>query len=325
MEYLRNEVKIATCDIEVNGGAQFRRLMIETEVFLRFSEIAVEIKKVDVIQARGVSTGSLTWRDVVVKLLGNEAHLSLQRRLRYVAERIKWFFERQKEPVLEFMDGLDGTPIANLYSPLYTKHGKLIKENNMIRNLVFQTYDGACARQLQQFVDLFDNMLTSAFANPWIFLRSSTAEGHDSEDLQDAFLPSFDDTRERIPKELGARASTEPMLSKWLVDIPNDPHEVDEAVDKVQMLVLKTYGFMRSHVCDQVELFAESFFKLPMLRRLEESMATLEPSDDDSTNYQLHRDSLDKKTQAARDSIVEISSCIDRLQGFKVKSDTKRM
>jgi len=256
--------------------------------------------------------------------LGNEAHLSLQRRLRYVGERIKWFFERQKEPVLEFMDGLDGTPSANLYSPLYTKHGKLMKENKMIQHLVFQTYDGACARQLQMFNDLFDNMLTSAFANPWMFLRSSTAEEHDREDLQDAVLPSFDDTRERIPKELGVRASTEPMLSKWLVDIPNDPHEVDEAVDKVQMLVLKTYGFIRSHVCDQVELFSESFFKLPMLRRLEESMATLDLTDDDSADYQSHRDSLSKKTQAVQDSIVEISNCIDRLQGFKLKNEAQK-
>jgi len=227
--------------------------------------------------------------------------------------------------VLEFMDGLDGTPSATLYSPLYTKHGKLIKENKMIQHLVFQTYDGACAHQLQHFVDLFDDMLSSAFANPWIFLRNSTAEGHESIDLHDAVLPSFDDTRERIPKEFGARANTEPMLSKWLVDIPNDLHEVDEAIDKIQMLVLKTYGFIRSHVCDQVELFAESFFKLPMLRRLEECMATLELSDDDSTNYQLHRDSLAKNTQAAQDSIVEISSCIDRLQGFKLKSETQSM
>jgi GTP-binding protein EngB required for normal cell division len=81
INYLRNEIQVATFDVEVNGGAQFRRLMSEVEIFLRFSEIAVEVKKRDVIQARGVSMSSLTWRDVVVKLLSNEAHLPLQRRL----------------------------------------------------------------------------------------------------------------------------------------------------------------------------------------------------------------------------------------------------
>ena len=76
------------------------RTKAEVEIFLRFSEIAVETKKRDVIQAgmeiraeqavafaaftslcaqaRGVSMSSLTWRDVVVKLLSNEAHLPLQ-------------------------------------------------------------------------------------------------------------------------------------------------------------------------------------------------------------------------------------------------------
>merc|ERR1719510_2254000 len=174
VDYLRNEIQIATFDVEVNGGAQFRRLMGEVEIFLRFSEIAVETKKRDVIQARGVSMSSLTWRDVVVKLLSNEAHLPLQRRVQYVGERIRWFFERQKEAVLTFMDKLEGTPNANLYSPLYPKHAKLIKQNEMIKHLVFQTYNKACARQLKQFVELFDNMLTSTFSNPWVFFKIPT-------------------------------------------------------------------------------------------------------------------------------------------------------
>merc|ERR1740123_1216437 len=174
VDYLRNEIQIATFDVEINGGAQFRRLMGEVEIFLRFSEIAVETKKRDVIQARGVSMSSLTWRDVVVKLLSNEAHLPLQRRLTYVGERIKWFFEKQKEATLQFMDKLEGTPNANLYSPLYPKHAKLIKQNEMIEHNVYTTYDAACARQLSQFVDLFDNMLTSTFSNPWVFLKGAT-------------------------------------------------------------------------------------------------------------------------------------------------------
>jgi len=285
VDYLRNEIQIATFDVEVNGGAQFRRLMGEVEIFLRFSEIAVETKKRDVIQARGVSMSSLTWRDVVVKLLSNEAHLPLQRRVQYVGERIRWFFERQKEAVLQFMDKLEGTPNANLYSPLYPKHAKLIKQNEMIKHNVYTTYDAACARQLKQFVDLFDNMLTSTFSNPWVFLKGATTAGSESDDLQDAVLPSFDDTKDRIPTEIEGRSGTEATLSRWLADIPTDSKHIDEAVDKVQMLVLKTYGFIRSQVCDQVELFSESFFKLPMLRRLEEDMAAMELSEEDATNY----------------------------------------
>ena len=51
---------------------------------------------------------------------------------------------------------------------------KLIKQNEMIKHLVFSTYDQAliikrygvslseaCQRQLNQFIELFDNMLTS--------------------------------------------------------------------------------------------------------------------------------------------------------------------
>lgn len=323
IEYLRNEIQIATFDVEVNGGAQFRRLMNEVEIFLRFSEIAVETKKRDVIQARGVSMSSLTWRDVVVKLLSNEAHLPLQRRVQYVGERIKWFFERQKEAVLEFMDKLEGTPNANLYSPLYPKHAKLLKQNEMIKHLVYQTYDKACLRQLTQFVDLFDNMLTSTFSNPWVFLKGATTGTTESDDLTDAVLPSFDDTKDRIPLEIQSRSGTEATLSKWLTDIPTDSKHIDDAVDKVQMLVLKTYSFIRSQVCDQVELFSESFFKLPMMRRLEEDMAMMELSEEDTANYQSRRDRLSGEIGKAQDALVEINWCIDRLQGFKLKCEAR--
>ena len=52
-------MQIGAFDVEVNGGAQFRRLMMEVEIFLRFSEIAVEIKKRDVIQVPKASKSGL--------------------------------------------------------------------------------------------------------------------------------------------------------------------------------------------------------------------------------------------------------------------------
>eukprot|EP00927_Polykrikos_kofoidii_P084558 TRINITY_DN8942_c0_g1_i7.p1 TRINITY_DN8942_c0_g1~~TRINITY_DN8942_c0_g1_i7.p1 ORF type:complete len:745 (-),score=142.70 TRINITY_DN8942_c0_g1_i7:61-2295(-) len=325
INYLRQEVQIATFDVEVNGGAQFRRLMSEVEIFLRFSEISAETKKRDVIQARGVSINSLTWRDVVVKLLSKEAHLPLQRRIAYVGERIRWFFEHQKEAVLEFMDCLENHPSANLHSPLYPKHAKLIKQNEIIKHLVFTAYDAACARQLKQFLELFENMLTSTFANPWVFLKGSTHGVTDGDTLEDAVLPSFEDTKDRIPKEINNRAGIDTTLSGWLQDIPTESHHIEEAVDKVQMLVLKTYGFIRSQVCDQVELFAESFFKLPMLRRLEEDMALMELSESDKRKYQERRERLSAQIDAAQTNITEVGDCVARLQGFKLKQEAKAM
>jgi GTPase SAR1 family protein len=321
--YLRDEMRIPTFDVELNGGAQFRRMLIEVEIFLRFSEMSVETTKRDVIQARGVSMGSLTWRDVVVKLLSNGAHLPLQRRIGYVGERIKWFFEQQKEAVLEFMAGLEHTPSGKLYSPLYAKHARLIKQNATIKHLVFQTYDNACARQLKHFTELFDNMLTSTFSNPWVFLKGATTNSDQSKILEDAVLPSFDDTKERLPKEIQSRSSIDQQLSRWLQEIPTESNQIDEAVDRVQMLVLKTYGFIRSQVCDQVELFSESFFKLPMLRRLEQDMAITELNETDTKNYHEQRERLTAKMNRACTGLDEISDCIARLQSFKIKSESR--
>lgn len=322
IEYLRSEIKVPAFDVEVNGGAQFRRLMFEVEVFLRFSEISVETKKKDVIQARGVSMSSLTWRDVVVKLLSNEAHIPMQKRVQYVGERIRWFFEQQKEVIIDFMDSLRGSADQQMYSTLYGKNVKLIHENEMIKQLVFETFDKAVARQLQQFVDLFDNTLASTFSNPWVFLkRASTAL--DSEPLEDICLPSFDDTKSRIPGEIESRGGIETVLSRWLADIPTESHQIDEAVDKVQMLVLKTFSFIRAQLSDQVELFAESFFKLPMMRRLEEDMSQIELSESDRETYQARRDYLQSDQGRLKENIQGLNECVAKLQAFAMRTQSR--
>lgn len=319
LDYLRNDIKAPAYDTEINGGAQFRRLMFEVEVFLRFSEICTETKKRDVIQARGVSMMSLTWRDVVVKLLSNEAHLPLQRRVQYVGERIKWFFEVQKEPILHFMSSLKDSPDQQMYSALFDKHHKLIAENEMIKSLVFATYDDAVDRQLKQFVELFSNMLASTFSNPWVFLkRTSMALSEGS--LDDVCLPSFEDTKGRIPDEITERSGIESTLTKWLGEIPTEPKQIDDAVDNVQRLVLKTYAFIRSQICDQVELFAESFFKLPMLRRLEEDMSKIELSEVDKQSYAARRTILEQQYSQSTTELDEVSACIDKLQAFSLKA-----
>lgn len=253
-----------------------------------------------------------------MKLVSNEAHLPLQRRLQYVGERIRWFFECQKESSLDFMSGLEDSPCSSMYSSLLWKNVKLINQNVMIKNLIFNCYDQTCARQLKLFMELFDNLLLSTFANPWILVKGASTETFGERESR-ATKPSIDDTKERIPKELESRSSFENSLSKWLVEIPTQPSQIDDAVDKVQMLVLKTYGFVRSKVCDQVELFTESFFKIPMLRRLEEDMNGINLSRSDEAIYVARRKQLEADISTARHKVKEIDDCIARLQGFSLK------
>merc|ERR1719161_985293 len=290
--------------------------MTEVEVFLRLSEIDVEISKRHFLSARGASTSP---RDIVVKLLQSVAQLPLQRRVQYVGERIKWFFNIQKAAVLDFMDHLEGTPKANCYSPLYPKHAKLLKTNDMVKNLVFESYDRACDRQLKQFIEFFENMMTSAFSNPWNFVRNANmADAQADATIKEEPLVTeeFGHTKKRIPEMIQSRSAIDATLTKGLAEIPSDLHQIDEAVDKVQVLILKIYSCIRSNVCDQVELLGESFFKLPMMRRLVEDMSQIELSEQDQSKYQQQRARLANEVQVCQSSLVEINTCMQRLQGF---------
>jgi GTP-binding protein EngB required for normal cell division len=317
LRYLREHIKVPAYDVSINGGAQFRRLMFEVECFLRFSEINVETKKRDVLQGLGVSLSSITWREVVVKLLNHDAHLPLQKRVRYVGERIKWFFMQQKDPIVQFMVSLEGSPDEKLYSVLYNRNAKMLQHNKTIRKLVFDTYDAVCQRQLLQFESLFESTLHATFANPWVFPKSSASDiSFDDLEGEEVQLPTLDDTKDRILKELQSRTGIERTVTKWIYDIPIETHRLDDAVDQVQLLVLKVYSHIRSQICDQVELFAESFFKMPLMRRLEEDMMKIELSEVDLKGYRDRRTTLERDREANTYGLKEVRECSQRLNTF---------
>merc|ERR1712084_81780 len=130
-------------------------------------------------------------------------------------------------------------------------------------------------------------------------------------------------TKLRIPEELEGRSSMEKTVTKWLYSIPTEPHLIDDSVDQVQLLVLKVYGHIRSQVCDQVELFAESFFKLPLMRRLEEDMINMQLSDVDAEGYKVRRSALLKQQNANEHGYKEIQDCLRILQSFVIKSQSQ--
>jgi hypothetical protein len=285
--------------------------------------VASDTKKKDVVQARGVAMTSLTWRDVVVKLLSAEAHLPLQQRVQYVGERLTWFFEYQKPYILDWMLSLEDSPSRATMDQLLIKHSKLIANNSMMQMLIYEAYDRAARRQLSVFIELFQNMLTSTFANPWSFLKGGTGASDGEAEDPDRKMRMAKDPEHRIPEEMQSRSSIEATLNLHLQGIPTESHQLDDAVDKVQVLVMKIYSMIRSQVCDQVELFAESFFKCPMLRQLDEDMAYIQLSDDNKRQYELRRERLQKDLTKGDVDLKEVKHCIDALDDFRIKCEVK--
>merc|ERR1712113_619014 len=136
----------------------------------------------------------------------------------------------------------------------------------------------------------------------------------------EALLPSLDDTKARIPEELERRSGMEAQVRRWLGEIPMEPHKIDDAVDQIQLLVLKVYSHIRSQICDQVELFCESFFKLPLLRRLEEDMNKIELSTVDMEGYKARREKLQKESTANTYGHKEVTECLRILSNFQLKN-----
>jgi len=225
----------------------------------------------------------------------------------------------QKEAIVQFMLNLKGSPDEKLYSVLYSKHAKLIEENQTVRKLVFDVYDNVTQRQLNQFITLFKSTLHATFSNPWVFLKKTSAKLDDDESGDMPLLPTLEDTKARIPKEINNRTGIERTVTKWIYDIPTQPHLIDEAVDEVQLLVLKVYSHIRSQICDQVELFAESFFKLPLIRRLEEDMSKIELSDVDKEGYRVRREKLEGESTANAHGLKEVQECLTILSSFAMK------
>ena len=76
-------------------------------------------------------------------------------------------------------------------------------------------------------------------------------------------------------------------------------------------------------MADQIELFAESFFKLPMMRRLEEDMASIELTDVDKEGHMARLEVLEGEFNKIDKSLVAVGECIDKLQNFALKAQSK--
>jgi len=315
--YLDEVVKVPGMNVQLNGGAQFRRLMYEVEVFTRFAGLETKYSKEDIIRLQGAGIHSGTWEDRIVKLLMQTAPEQMVCKAKYVAERLRWFFVEQKEATVEFMLGIAGSPEEHLYSNLLTKQAQVIQRNDTMKSCIFKTFDAACAKNKDKFLVMWRDYMDSMFQSPMKLLKSSSMP-KEVGTLEDMLLPTFETTKQRIEDEVHCRVKQQSRLRDKIKAIPEDDFSLDTSFTMVQAIIEETFSFIRCQVADQMQLYSESFFLLPMLRRLEGEMAALELHEDDQKRYRVRKSALKQEEAVSASLVSDLEWCVAAVQTFKV-------
>jgi len=314
--YLRDDVKVPGMDTELNGGAQFKRLMYEVEVFARFAGLGQKFTPTDVIQARGSGMSQPSWYGVINTLMMKNAPTKMQEKTKYVGERLKWFFTHQKDATVEFMLGIIGSPEEHLFSKLINEHAKVLMRNDTMKACVYTAFDAACESHRVEFMQMWVDYMNSMFQAPLTLLKSTTmpALGDDYEES----APTFENTKERIIQERSGRGKMQKELQDEIKTIPEDDSRANESVQMVQKIIEKTFRAIRCVVADQMQLYSESFFLMPMLRRLEGVMANIELEEDDAARYRMRKTMLVEEEKKFTGLQADLKHCTDQIQKFKV-------
>jgi len=322
ISYLRDTARVPGMDIQLNGGAQFRRVMYEVEIFTRFAGLGQKFRPVDVIQARGSGMRSTNWQDVVVTLMLQSAPLKMITKTRYVGERMRWFFAEQKQAVVEFMLGLKGSPEEHLYSRLLNQQASVIQRNETMKKCIFTAFDEACEGHKVKFMQMWRDYMDSMFQSPLVLLKSATmphaGDGHDGDSYESEMAPTFESTKSRIDQETMGRTKLQSKLKDDIKKIPDEDHRADESVAMVQDIIEEVFGCIRCLVADQMQLYSESFFLLPMLRRLEGAMSNMDLIEEDKQRYRARKCVLDEEQKKTESLLKDLNWCVDAVQKFKI-------
>merc|ERR1711948_180783 len=98
----------------------------------------------------------------------------------------------------------------------------------------------------------------------------------------------------------------------------DDDVNAGNSVKMVQGIIEQTFGVIRCAVADQMQLYSESFFLLPMLRRLEGAMASMELEEEDKMRYKARSVVLVDELKKLDGILTDLTWCIDSVQKFKV-------
>ncbi|CAD7949599.1 unnamed protein product [Amoebophrya sp. A25] len=318
IDYLGGTGRCPGFSSEINGGAQFLRLLYEIEVYFRFLDIQHNVTEREIIQSRGVGTTEVAWIDSIVKLIRLHGPTKTRRAVDYVSERLKWFFTTQKESILQFMLEVRGTCDSHLYSRLLYEKALLMKENQTIKKLIFDRFDSVVERHQQVFHSLVNRTIDSMLQKPSALLKGSSMPSISrNEELDTLLLPTKSDTIQRIHREFSDRGKLDMYLKRLIASIPDNNLAGSDVVEKVTGILVTTFAFVRSFIADELELFAVSFYQLPMLRRLEADMHEIVLDEDSRAEAETRKAALEGEIRAIDAKIGVVQHCIKNIKTFR--------
>eukprot|EP01067_Filipodium_phascolosomae_P001386 Filipodium_phascolosomae@DN1929_c0_g1_i1.p1 len=329
--WLSQEDVIADVEVPLNGGAQYRRMMKECVVATLFATLD-RADRGDVIQARGERRLSLSWDEVVVKML-SAGQEPIELRILYAAARIRHFYASQKDVIRDYMRSFaeaherrPGPSMAATHqhgSGLVSGAFRLMEKNHIVRGLVLGAFDQAAERQMEIFSTTLIQLSKSLLANPWLYLQSSTAsvwDGGSDDPTNDWWTAPHRDMqflKGLIPNKVKHRQQLAKFLNDRMKEIPSNEEEQEDAIRKVIATVQHVYDLVQTQVADQISHVAETFYKVPMMRQMETDMVSIVLPDDIDSEVRDHRTDLTKTLEEEAQVLQSIIEVIARHNSVK--------
>ena len=87
--------------------------------------------------------------------------------------------------------------------------------------------------------------------------------------------------------------------------------------------MIRTFSFIRSLAADQMELYSDSLFLMPMLRRLEEDMNAIQLNPEHEQEAQRRRGFLDGQMEETNRRLKEVEYCLNAVKNFTLLAKTR--
>lgn len=326
------------CNQKMNGGAQFRRLMGEIQVFVRFAGLGEKITQDEISAAMGVGHyGDTSLQAGITKVLGNRLKKqnnpdSVESKTEYVSDRLKTFFISQKEATIEFMLSLGDQNSVDgyMFSKLIPEKAQLIKNNAVMKKRIFDKFDNFVIDRARKFESHWKDYLKSMSSSPFSLLQAQTTSiAKTADELIASFqpTPAFNEVKARVVQQMTGRGTKEGAKRKELDDVLTEGGGKKDIVDaspqqfeKIFKVVDDIFGHVRGNVADQMQLYAESFFLLPMLRTVEGEMFEITFDEAELAQLTQTKNALTETDKATNKAKQDLEWCRHEVEKFMYSS-----